>query len=91
MKTATVNFKVEEAIKQQAQALASVIGIPLGSLLNAYLREFVSSHEVHFSVASVRKTRTVEQILQNLSAAEKEKIRLLLNKEYLKNSFSHSQ
>lgn len=86
MKTATINFKVDEPIKQQAQAISAVIGIPLGSLLNAYVKELVNSQEVHFSVASVRKTRTIQQIYDNLSDTEREELRQLLNYEHVKRS-----
>lgn len=87
MKTATVNFKVEPHIKDQAYEIAKVIGIPLGSLLNAYMREFIASQEVHFSVASVRKTRTVQQIIQHLGDEEREEMRQELNAMHLKESF----
>ena len=87
MKTATVNFKTDEEIKRQAQILARIIGVPLGSILNAYLREFVASQEVYFSHPSLKKERTIQQIVQNLDESEKEELRKLLNKEHLRYNY----
>ena len=91
MKTATVNFKTEEAIKEQAFAIARIIGIPLGSILNAYLREFINSQEVHFSNLSVKKSRTVSQIMSSLDEADKKELFQLLQKEMFKKRFKEYQ
>ncbi len=80
MKTATVNFKTDEETKRQAQEIALLIGIPLGSILHAYLREFVASQEVYFSHKRVKKERTMQQLAKNLDEAERKELRLILNK-----------
>jgi addiction module RelB/DinJ family antitoxin len=51
MKTATVNFKTDEATKIKAQSVASSLGIPLSNLLNAYLYELASTGSVHFTTS----------------------------------------
>lgn len=86
MKTATVNFKTEEAIKRQAQQIAKIIGIPMGVLLDAYLRQFVATQEVYFSHVEVKKARSPENIMANLDSKDKEKLRNLLNKAHLKDA-----
>ena len=60
MKTATVNFKTDENTKKLAQTVSGQLGIPLSSLLNAYLHELVSTKSVRFSVAEpmTRKMET---------------------------------
>lgn len=68
MKTATVNFKTDEATKIKAQKVAAQIGIPLSSLLNAYLYELASTGTVHFT-ASEPMTEKMEQLI---SEAERE-------------------
>jgi len=88
MKTATVNFKTDEDTKVQAQELSLLIGIPLGSVLHAYLREFVAKQEVNFSYRRVKQSRTVERMVQNLDESEREKMRKLLNKMHLKQAFN---
>ena len=87
MKTATINFKTDVYLKDQAQHLAVLIGIPLGSLLHAYLKEFVATQEVFFSHNNLKKLRTPEQILQNLDEDDREKLRTLLNRTHLKEMF----
>lgn len=62
MKTAIVNFKTDDATKAKAQAVAKQIGIPLSSLLNAYLYELAATGSVHFT-ASEPMTEKMEQII----------------------------
>ncbi len=62
MKTATVNFKTDEATKLKAQAVASKLGIPLSNLLNAYLYELASTGSVHFAIAEPM-TEKMEKII----------------------------
>ncbi len=62
MKTATVNFKTDKAIKLKAQKVANQIGIPLNNLLNAYLCEFANTGSVHFTVVEPM-TKKMEKII----------------------------
>ena len=68
MKTATVNFKTDDATKTKAQAVAKQIGIPLSNLLNAYLHELANTGSVHFT-ASEPMTEKMELLI---TEAEKE-------------------
>ena len=68
MRTATVNFKTDDATKAQAQAVAKQIGIPLSNLLNAYLHELAKTGSVHFT-ASEPMTEKMEVLI---AQAEKE-------------------
>ena len=49
MNTATVNFKTEPEIKEQAQKTAEHLGFTLSSILNAFLKHFIRTKTVHFS------------------------------------------
>lgn len=51
MKTAVLNVKVDEQVKKRAQAVAGSIGIPLSTLVNAYLIELSNTGQVHFTSA----------------------------------------
>jgi addiction module RelB/DinJ family antitoxin len=44
-----LNVKVDDEVKKEAQSLAEELGIPLSTVVNATLREFVASREVTFS------------------------------------------
>jgi addiction module RelB/DinJ family antitoxin len=63
MKTATVNFKTDEATKAKAQKVANQIGIPLSNLLNAYLYELANTGSVHFT-ASEPMTKKMEELIE---------------------------
>lgn len=64
MKTAILNVKVDEAVKQRAQAVASSFGIPLSTLVNAYLIELANTGQVHFSAVEVM-TPKMEKIIED--------------------------
>lgn len=68
MKTATINFKTDSTTKLKAQNIATKLGIPLSSLLNAYLHELVSSRSVRFTLDETPTKKTAAIIKQ----AEKE-------------------
>lgn len=61
MKTAILNVKVDDNIKQRAQAVASSFGIPLSTLVNAYLMELANTGQIHFSAVEIM-TPEVEKI-----------------------------
>lgn len=49
MKT-MINIKTDKEVKEQAQKIAKEIGLPLSTVVNAYLKEFVRERAVRFSV-----------------------------------------
>jgi addiction module RelB/DinJ family antitoxin len=68
MKTAILNVKVDEQVKKRAQAVAGSFGIPLSTLVNAYLMELAETGQIHFSAIEVM-TPKMEKIIE---AAQKE-------------------
>ena len=49
MKT-VLNIKTDREVKQKAQQIARDLGLPLSTVINAYLKEFVREREVRFSL-----------------------------------------
>ena len=49
MKT-LINIKADKEVKEQAQKVAAELGIPLSTIINAYLKQFIKTKEVHFGV-----------------------------------------
>lgn len=49
MKT-IINIKADKEVKQRAQKIAKELGLPLSTVINAYLKEFIRKKEVTFSV-----------------------------------------
>lgn len=50
MQSAVINFTAEEKTKQQAQEVAKKMGISLSTVLNNYLKYFVKTKTIVFSV-----------------------------------------
>lgn len=50
MKT-LISIKADKEVKEKAQKLAKELGLPLSTVINAYLRQFIRNKEVYFSVA----------------------------------------
>jgi len=50
MKT-IINIKADKEIKESAREVARELGVPLGTIINAYLKQFVRTREIYFSAA----------------------------------------
>lgn len=48
MAKTTINIKADREIKEKAQKVARNLGMPLSTIINAYLNQFVRTKEVHF-------------------------------------------
>ena len=49
--TTMLSLKTKKQVKELAQIRAKQLGIPLGTLVNAFLRNLGQTGEVHFTVA----------------------------------------
>lgn len=47
----TLSLKTKKQVKELAQMRAKQLGIPLGTLVNAFLRDLGQTGEVHFTIA----------------------------------------
>ncbi|HEC30729.1 MAG TPA: type II toxin-antitoxin system RelB/DinJ family antitoxin [Candidatus Yonathbacteria bacterium] len=70
MKT-VLNIKTDVEVKKQAQKIAKDIGLPLSTVVNAYLKEFIQDKRVTFS-AEPKLRPEVEKILRQASKDYKE-------------------
>ena len=64
MKT-MINIKADKEVKENAQAIAKELGMPLSVVINAFLKEFIRSRSVSFS-AIPRMTPYLENILDEV-------------------------
>ena len=71
MKT-ILNIKTEKELKEAAQETAKEIGIPLGTAINAFLKQFVREKEITLSLNNSIPTPYLQRIIKE---AEKEYIR----------------
>lgn len=52
MASTVMSIKTEKELKAKAQKLSKKLGFPLGTLINAFLRQFVRNKTVYFSMNS---------------------------------------
>ncbi len=48
MAKTTINIKADREVKKKAQKVARNLGMPLSTIINAYLNQFIRTKEVHF-------------------------------------------
>ena len=65
MQKTLLNVKIDRKLKQEAQKMAQELGLPLGTVVKAYLREFVRERRVVFSSPPVPNVRT-QKLLQHI-------------------------
>jgi addiction module RelB/DinJ family antitoxin len=68
MNNASLFVKTDPKVKQEAQKTAAELGFSLSSIVNAFLRQFVKTKTIHFSVHD----ETPNEYLQELMRRAKE-------------------
>jgi antitoxin component of RelBE/YafQ-DinJ toxin-antitoxin module len=61
MKT-IINIKADREVKEGAQKLAKELGVPLSTIINAYLKDFIRNRSVTLSMAP-RMSRRLEAVI----------------------------
>ena len=74
MKT-LLNIKTDKDIKEKAKRVAEELGLPLSTILNAYLKEFVRNRSVYFSTIPQMSPR-LEKLLGEVEKDIKTKKKL---------------
>jgi addiction module RelB/DinJ family antitoxin len=62
MKT-LLTIKTDKAMKLMAQAVAEEIGVPLSTVINSFLKQFVRDREVTFS-ASYKPSKYLRAVIE---------------------------
>ena len=57
-----INIKADKVVKERAQIVADRLGVPLSTIINAFLKQFILSEEVTFS-AVPKMTSELEAVL----------------------------
>ena len=68
MSKITINIKADKKVKEEAQKTARSLGMPLSTVINAYLNQFIRTKEVHFYLEGELKPR----VKRRLDKLEKE-------------------
>jgi len=70
MKT-LINIKADKEVKEEAQRVAAELGMPLSTIINAYLKQFIQTREIHF-VAEGKLKPAVKRRLDRLAKEARE-------------------
>jgi addiction module RelB/DinJ family antitoxin len=76
MKSATLSIKIDPKVKAQAQQFAQDVGVPLGSLVNSFLKDTIRKQEITFSARDVKEfppEPMTPQMEKSIERAEKER------------------
>jgi len=69
----TISVKVDKKLKQEAEETARRVGLPLGTVVNGFLRNFVHEQRIEFSapfVPNVRTRKIIEEALREHAAGK---------------------
>lgn len=65
MNTHTIlNVKTDKKLKAEAKKVAEELGVPLSTVINAFLKQFVRDKEITLSANQYRPTPYLESILE---------------------------
>ena len=55
-----ISIKVDKEVKEKAQEIARELGFSLSAIVNAYLKQFIRTREVYFSLLERRRIKTLK-------------------------------
>ncbi len=67
MAKTTINIKADPIVKVKAQKVARELGMPLSTIINAYLNQFIRTKMVHFFIPEGDIEPTAKRRLNRLS------------------------
>ena len=67
MEKTLLNVKTDVKLKQEAQKVAQELGLPLGTIINAYLRNLIREKKVVFSSPPTPNKKT-QKLLRKIDA-----------------------
>lgn len=83
MNKTIINIKTDVKVKKDAQNAAKELGLPLGTIINSYLRELAREKRVVFSVPPVPNMK-LRSLLKKLREEKKETIKNFSYSEAIK-------
>jgi len=69
MNTAAIYIKTQPEVKAKAQRIAKTLGVSLGSLVDAWLRQFVKTKKVTYSP---KEERPSKYLIESLKKSEEQ-------------------
>ena len=71
--TTVLSLKTKKQVKELAQMRAKQLGIPLGTLVNAFLRDLGQTGEVHFTISepiTPKMAKIIEEMRAEISQGD---------------------
>jgi len=65
-----INIKADKDVKKQAQKVAERLGVPLSTVVNSFLKQFIRTEELTLSTASLM-TPELESVLKEIEKDRK--------------------
>jgi len=59
-----INIKTDVSVRDRAKEIAKNIGIPLSTVVNAYLKDFIRNESISLSATPVLRPEVLEEIQQ---------------------------
>ncbi|PIT96830.1 hypothetical protein COT82_01170 [Candidatus Campbellbacteria bacterium CG10_big_fil_rev_8_21_14_0_10_35_52] len=59
-----LNIKTDKKLKENAKKIAKNIGVPLSTVINSFLKQFVRDEEVTFSAKDYKITPYLEELVE---------------------------
>lgn len=59
-----LNVKTDKKLKAEAKKVSEELGVPLSTVINAFLKQFVREKEITLSVNQYRPTPYLEEVLE---------------------------
>ncbi len=89
MSSTVMSVKTDKKLKEKAQKIAKEMGFPLGTLINAYLKQFVKNKTIHFSLTPSEKiTKTLEKEFEKIEQDIEKEINLSPQFDNMKNALN---
>lgn len=60
-----INIKADKEVKEEAQKIAKDLGLPLSGVINAFLKDFIRSKSISFSIIP-KMTPALETLLSGI-------------------------
>jgi len=57
-----ISIKVDKEVKEKAQEIARELGFSLSAIVNAYLRQFIRTREVYFSLLERKRYVKISRV-----------------------------
>lgn len=73
MNTTVINIKTDKNLKKDAQRLAKNFGLPLSTIVNTYLREFVREKRIVFSeppTPNIKTGKIIDKAIADIKAGK---------------------